>query len=132
MKGRPPNLARSAGLVLCSRLFLSDKGQSVLHCWGSNQRVWNHSGAVVMNLRTIAKRLDPATPWRNAGLIEAYALAGRRKEGTEWLAQLLDLEKREFVSSFAIGQIHAALGETSSSLFHIKVSMHSSGFQKTC
>jgi hypothetical protein len=48
-----------------------------------------------MNLRTIAKRLDPATPWRNAGLIEAYALAGRRKEATEWLAQLLELEKRE-------------------------------------
>ena len=59
-----------------------------------------------------AKRLDPRPAFRNTGLVEAYALAGRRKEATEMLAQLVELRKHEYVSDFAIGQIYAALGDT--------------------
>jgi DNA-binding winged helix-turn-helix (wHTH) protein/TolB-like protein len=60
-----------------------------------------------------AKRLDPRPKWRMTGLVEAYALAGRRKEASDMLAQLLELRKQEFVSPFAIaiGQIYAALGD---------------------
>ena len=58
-----------------------------------------------------AKRLDPRPTWRITGLVEAYALAGRRKEASDMLAQLLELQKREYVSPFAIGQIYAALGD---------------------
>ena len=59
-----------------------------------------------------AKRLDPRPFFRNTNLIEAYALAGRTKEASDMLAQLLELRKREFVSAFAIGQIYDALGDT--------------------
>ena len=58
-----------------------------------------------------ARRLDPRPSWRDTGLVEAYALAGRRKEASDMLAQLLEVKKREYVSPFAIGQIYAALGD---------------------
>jgi len=58
-----------------------------------------------------AQRLDPRPSWRKTGVIEAYALAGRRKEASEMLAQLLEVANREYVSHFAIGQIYAALGD---------------------
>jgi TolB-like protein/predicted Zn-dependent protease len=47
----------------------------------------------------------------SAGLARAYALAGRQAEARAGLATLVERTQRQFVSPFAIGTIHAALGE---------------------
>ena len=58
-----------------------------------------------------ARRLDPRPSWRVTGNAGAYALAGRRKEALEMLAQILEARKHEYVSPFAISEIYAALGD---------------------
>jgi hypothetical protein len=47
----------------------------------------------------------------SAGLAHTLALAGRHEEARAILDRLIERHRREFTSTFAIGTIHACLGD---------------------
>jgi DNA-binding winged helix-turn-helix (wHTH) protein/TolB-like protein/Flp pilus assembly protein TadD len=58
-----------------------------------------------------AQRADPRPSWRKLNLAEAYARAGRRKEALALVGDIVEMQKREWVSPSGLALVYAALGE---------------------
>jgi tetratricopeptide (TPR) repeat protein len=87
------------------------RGASGSH-WGI-AKIYEKQGLYDEAIRELdeARRLDPRPSWRVTGNAGALALAGRRQEALESLAQILEMRKQQYVSPFAIGETYAALGD---------------------
>lgn len=59
-----------------------------------------------------ARQADPRPSWRLLNLAEAYGRAGKRKEASALLSQILQMQETEWISPTALAMVYAALGDS--------------------